>query len=325
MKKLLVTIAASALLAFVQISCSTNKIPTEIPKPSVSFNSISFVSLDLEGITLKCDYAIKNPYPVSLSLAKLAADITCNGEAFTTLTADEGISLSAKSTKENSFNFKIPYDSILNFAKTFKSEKTLPFKIAGNATIDNIPLISSIILPFSKDFDVPVFKPSFSFSSPKVVLPTAKEIISSFTKSGISAVKAASAATSLASGKPIAENLLDNVNMDVKINFNLNVKNEGGADWKYILNSCKISSDGKELTELDVAQNEINSADGTIPLTATINTITAGKFITQIINKSGTNPTFALKSGISFPQLKSVTLPLSCSKEIPLSKFAIGK
>ena len=179
MKKLLVTIAASALLAFVQISCSTNKIPTEIPKPSVSFNSISFVSLDLEGITLKCDYAIKNPYPVSLSLAKLAADITCNGEAFTTLTADEGISLSAKSTKENSFNFKIPYDSILNFAKTFKSEKTLPFKIAGNATIDNIPLISSITLPFSKDFDVPVFKPSFSFSSPKVVLPTAKEIISS--------------------------------------------------------------------------------------------------------------------------------------------------
>ena len=115
------------------------------------------------------------------------------------------------------------------------------------------------------------------------------------------------------------------MNMDVKINFNLNVKNEGGADWKYILNSCKISSDGKELTELDVAQNEINSADGTIPLTATINTITAGKFITQIINKSGTNPTFALKSGISFPQLKSVTLPLSCSKEIPLSKFAIGK
>ena len=269
MKKLLVTIAASALLAFVQISCSTNKIPTEIPKPSVSFNSISFVSLDLEGITLKCDYAIKNPYPVSLSLAKLAADITCNGEAFTTLTADEGISLSAKSTKENSFNFKIPYDSILNFAKTFKSEKTLPFKIAGNATIDNIPLISSITLPFSKDFDVPVFKPSFSFSSPKVVLPTAKEIISSFTKSGISAVKAASAATSLASGKPIAENLLDNVNMDVKINFNLNVKNEGGADWKYILNSCKISSDGKELTELDVAQNEINSADGTIPVSYT--------------------------------------------------------
>ena len=310
MKKLLVNIAASALLAFVQISCSTNKIPTEIPKPSVSFNSISFVSLDLEGITLKCDYAIKNPYLVSLSLAKLAADITCNGEAFTTLTADEGISLSAKSTKENSFNFKIPYDSILNFAKSFKSEKTLPFKIAGNATIDNIPLISSITLPFSKDFDVPVFKPSFSFSSPKVVLPTAKEIISSFTKSGISAVKAASAATSLASGKP---------------NFNLNVKNEGGADWKYILNSCKISSGGKELTELDVAQNEINSADGTIPLTATINTITAGKFITQIINKSGTNPTFALKSGISFPQLKSVTLPLSCSKEIPLSKFAIGK
>ncbi len=325
MKKFLFTIAASALLAFVQISCSTNKIPTEIPKPSVSFNSISFVSLDTEGITLKCDYAIKNPYPVSLSLAKLAADITCNGEAFTTLTANEGIGLSAKSTKENSFNFKIPYDSILNFAKTFKSEKTLPFKIAGNATIDNIPLISSITLPFSKDFEVPVFKPSFSFSSPKVVLPTAKEIISSFTKSGISAVKAASAATSLASGKPIAENLLDNVNMDVKINFNLNVKNEGGADWKYILNSCKISSGGKELTALDVAQNEINSADGTIPLTATVNTITAGKFITQIINKSGTNPTFALESGISFPQLKSVTLPLSCSKEIPLSKFAIGK
>lgn len=325
MKKILFAIAAAASLAFVQLSCSTNKISKEIPKPSVLFNSISFVSLDTEGITLKCDYAVKNPYPVSLSLAKISADITCSGEAFTTITADEGISLLAKSTKENSFNFKIPYDTILSFSKTLKSEKSLPFMVSGNATIGNIPLISSITLPFSKEFDVPVFKPSFSFSSPKVVLPSAKEIISSFTKSGISAAKAASAASSLIAGKPIAENLLDNVDMNVKINFNLNVKNEGGAEWKYILNSCKIISGGKNLAALDAFQNEINTASGTIPLTATVNTVTAGKFIAQIINKAGENPTFALESGVSFPQLKSAALPLSCSKEIPLSKFSLGK
>lgn len=325
MKKILFAIAAAASLAFVQLSCSTNKISKEIPKLSVLFNSISFVSLDTEGITLKCDYAVKNPYPVSLSLAKISADITCSGEAFTTITADEGISLLAKSTKENSFNFKIPYDTILNFSKTLKSEKSLPFMVSGNATIGNIPLISSITLPFSKEFDVPVFKPNFSFSSPKVVLPSAKEIISSFTKSGISAAKAASAASSLIAGKPIAENLLDNVDMNVKINFNLNVKNEGGAEWKYILNSCKIISGGKNLAALDAFQNEINTASGTIPLTATVNTVTAGKFIAQIINKAGENPTFALESGVSFPQLKSAALPLSCSKEIPLSKFSLGK
>lgn len=314
---------ASALIGFV--SCSADQLSKMIEKPSVNFEKISFGSLDTDGITLNCNYSVKNPYPISLSLAKVMADVKCNGSDFTTLTANEGISITKNSTKSNTFNFKIPYDSLLNFAKNYGSNKSLPFTVSGNAQVSN-SIISSLSIPFSKTIDVPVFKPSFSLSNPKIVLPTLSELTSSLINGGVSSIKAASLAKSLLSGEKVASDIFDGINLNVKLNFDLSVKNEGGAAWNYLLKSCSIKSSDSSLIDLDTIGNKsITSSSGTIPLTATLNTLKFGKFVAQIINKSGSNPTFALESGISFPEVASVSLPLSYSKDIPLSNFGLAK
>ena len=332
MKKisLLKTLCAGiALFAF--SACSTMK-ELGIASPSVSFQNVAIKSLDFEGITFTSSYSVSNPYPVSFSIKQVAADILCGGSKFTSLSADEGVSVAAMGAKSNSFSFKIPYDAVLNLAKSAGGQKSLPFTISGNASLDldKIPFMKgqTMTLPFTKSFDVPVFKPELSLSNPQIVLPSLAELKDAFTSGGMSVVKAALAAGSIAAGKQVAENIFDGVDLNLKCNFNLNVANAGSAAWKYALKNCSINT-GSSNSLINLAASssgEITSSSGTIPLTATLSTLTAGKFIAQILNKKGADPTLSVESALSFPELSyAADLPLNYSKEIPISSFRTGK
>lgn len=317
-------VAAALSLA---ISCNTSSVlSSAAAKPTLNFDKVSIKSLDAEGITFNCNYSVKNPYPIGISLSKVAADVSCNSSKLTSISANEGVSISANKSKSNAFDFKIPYDSIISFAKTYKESKTLPFTVKGNVALGNLPLISSLNLPFTKNFDVPVFKPNLKISNPKLVLPSVSEITKSLTDGGMSLSKAGSLAKSIVTGQKIDESVLSGVNLNMKLNFNLDVANDGGSDWKYALKSCGIKADGvSDILSLDTSSaSEIGSSGGSIPLSATLNTMTAGKFIAQLLNKSGNNPTFSLDSALSFPSLPSYAsnLPLTCTKELSLSKIA---
>ena len=328
-------IAAASLFT---LSCSTLK---ELGlSPSINFQNVAIKSLDLEGITFSCNYSIQNPYPVAFSVKQVSADVLYENSKFTSLGADKGVSVAALGTKSNAFTFKIPYNTVLNFAKSTSGKKSLPFSISGNASIDlsKIPLMENqtMTLPFSKSFEVPVFKPSLSLSNPKIVLPTLSEMKNAFTSGGMTVAAASVAAASILAGNKISSNIFDNVNLNLKCNFDLKVSNSGSAAWKYLLKNCSIKTNANssgstsgsliELSPAAGASKEITSSSGTIPLTATLNTLKAGKFIAQILNKSGENPVFTVESGLSFPDLSyAANLPLNYSKEIPLSSFKVSK
>lgn len=330
-----------AAAAFFALSCSTLK---ELGlSPSINFQNVAIKSLDLEGITFSCNYSIQNPYPVAFSVKQVSADILYENSKFTSLSADKGLSVAALGSKSNAFSFKIPYNTILNFAKSTSGKKSLPFSISGNASLDlsKIPLMENqtMTLPFSKSFEVPVFKPSLSLSNPKIVLPTLSEMKNAFTSGGMTVAAASVAAASILAGNKISANIFDNVNLNLKCNFDLKVSNSGSAAWKYLLKNCSIKTNSNasgnssgnassliELSPAAGASKEITSSSGTIPLTATLNTLKAGKFIAQILNKSGENPVFTVESGLSFPELSYVAnLPLNYSKEIPFSSFKVSK
>ena len=324
-------IAAIPLFA---LSCSTLK--DFGLSPSINFQNVAINSLDLEGITFNCDYSIQNPYPLSFSVKQVSADVLYENTKFTSLSADKGVSVAALGTKNNSFTFKIPYSTILNFSKSASGKKSLPFAISGNASIDlsKIPLMENqtATLPFKKSFEVPVFKPEISLSNPKIVLPSLSEMKNAFTSGGMTVAAAAVAASSILSGSKVSSDIFDNVNMNLKCNFDLNVANSGSAAWKFILKNCSVKTSKNSsaaLVDLSAAaksNTEITSSSGTIPLTATLNTLNAGKFVAQILNKSGENPVFSVESGLSFPELSyAAELPLSYSKEIPLSSFKVSK
>ena len=315
-----------AVLVF---SCQTVK--EVVGSPSLDLQSVGIKSLDLEGITFNCNYSITNPYPIAFSIKSLLADVLYDGGTFTKLRTDNGVSVEAMGTRTNSLNFKIPYTSILDIAKAFQGKEALPFKIDGSASLDlsAIPMLanSSLTLPFSKSFDVPVFKPEFSLSDVKLSLPTMTELRDSFINSGMSVTKAASLAAAILSGGNVDANDLADINLNLDLLMNLNVKNTGSSAWNFLLKNCNLATSAGNLANLNaLGEKSISAAAGTVPLKVSINTVSAASLIADILNKRGTNPVFSFESGLSFPSLAyAPDIPLSYSKEIPLSSVAVKR
>lgn len=296
--------------------------------PSVSLDSVSLASLDLDGITFNCKYKVSNPLPIGISIKKVSADVFCNESKFTSLNADEGVKIKASGSQANTFKFKVPYDTILSLAKNSNSSqnKYLPFKITGSVSLDlgNSAIVNNLAsnLPFSVAFNVPIFKPSFSVSNPSIQLPSLNELKNALVSGGMNAVKAAALAASIIAGKEVAENAFEGVNLNLNMNFNLNVANSGSAPWKYALNNCSLKTSSGQALSLSPQSKEITSSSGTIPVTASLNTVTAGKFIAQILNKKGSNPVFNFDSALTFTELSyAPNIPLNYSKEISLKSF----
>ena len=322
--------AIVAMLSATIFSCSTLK---ELGlAPSISVKDVKISSLDFEGITFDMGYSVTNPLPLGFSIKKLSADVLCESQKFTSLSADEGVKVLAGGTKSNKLSFKVPYETILSFAKKSggSDKKAIPFKIDGNLDLDlsAIPMAQEFAsnLPFSLDFDVPVFKPSFSVSNPRVQLPSLASLKDAFVSGGMNVLKAATLASSIIAGKSVAENAFDGVNLDFVVNFDLNVANSGSAPWKYVLQNCSLKTGYADAIKLSAQNGTITSSSGTIPISARLNTLTAGKFIAQILNKKGAKPVFSFDSSLSFTELSyAPNIPLAYSKEIPIGNFGVKK
>ncbi len=321
--------AAVALLSLLTFSCETLK--DVVGTPSLSLKSMGIRSLDLEGITFSCDYSISNPYPVAFSIKQLAADILYEGGTFTKINSDNGVSVAAMGSRTNTMTFKVPYDTILNYAKSTSGKTSLPFTLKGAAALDlsSVPLLesSSLSLPFSKDFSVPVFKPQLSVSDVKVQLPSLSTLKDALVNGGMSATKAATLAASIIGGKQLSADAFDGIDLNLDMLFNVNVANKGSAPWKYLLKNCSLkTASGDFATVQTSGSTSITSESGTIPMKVSLNTLKAGAFIVQMLNKNGSNPVFSLDSALSFTELPySPDLPLAWSYEIPLSKVAVNR
>lgn len=315
-------------LAILSFSCGSLSELLNLQTPTAEAKSVSIAEMDLEGISFNLNYDIKNPYGVSLSVKDIEMDVDCNDSKVTTIKTKDGISLKALSTSKNTATFKVPYDSIINLAKSFSAaKKTLPFAIDGALTIDtsSVPALSalgsnSISLPLSTKFDVPVFKPNLSVGNFAVKLPTFNDLKDQLIKDGLGVTKAIQVATALISGNGLSLSLLDGINMDIDFTFDLNVANEGSANWNFDINDCSLNTASGSIADIGPVSSKTITSSGKVPMKATLNTIQAGAFIVQLVNKTGKNPTFTLKSGLTFPDTSYVKgIPLEYSCEVPLS------
>lgn len=324
------TAAALSFAALLTFSCSSLQGLMNVA-PSLSMQNIGIKGLDLEGITFNCNYTITNPYPVAFSIKEVAGNLLCDGSAYANISTGQGISVAAMGSKTNSVNFKIPYDKIISLAKATSSgvnAKSLPFTFDGKVSLDLSKVTSvseqTLSLPFTKSFDVPVFKPSLSVANARVKIPTLNELKDTFVNSGMALTKAASLATSIISGNGVSADLLDDVDINFDLLFDLDVASTGGAAWNFIVNNCSLqSATGSTLADVSpVSASEISS-NGKVAMKASLNTLKSATLIAQLLNKSGSNPKFVLDSGLSFPDLSYASkLPLAYTYELPLSSVS---
>lgn len=312
------------LIALFTVSCSTLR---ELGyAPEFKMQQVSLKGLDFEGITFNCEYAITNPYPLAFSIQKVDASVNCSEASYIKLSADKGITVEANGKRSNSFTFKVPYSTILSIAKDTNGKESLPFAIKGSAYLDTsaIPLLDdSLELPFSMNFEVPVFKPNFSVSNPRIEKPSLTEIRDALSDSGVALTKAITIASQVIGGKSLSDAIFDNVNLNFGFMFDLNVANEGNSSWQCNLNTCSVRSGDRNLIDLGLGEKgQLTASSNKVPVKATLNTLNTGKYVVQMLNKKGTDPVFTVESKLSFPKLKyAKDIPLTYTVTIPLSKI----
>lgn len=323
------SIFAGALIgALALLSFSCESLDGIIQTPSAEIKSVSLASLDLEGIKFNCNYEVKNPYGVSLSLKGISVDVECKDSKVTTISTENGLNIGAQKTTSNTMSFNVPYDSIMNLSKAYNSSKTLPFGLDGKITIDTSGVTAlqvlgqdSITISLSKDFEVPVFKPNLSVGNFKVKMPTLNDLKDQLVNGGLGVTKALQVANALISGNGLSLSLLDGIDMDIDFTFDLNVANEGGADWLFKIKDCSLITESGKLANVGPSgSNQVSSNNGKVEMKTSLNTIQAGAFIVQLLNKSGKNPTFNLESSLTLPETSfAKDIPLKYSAEIPLN------
>jgi len=333
-KSIILCGALIAILSAITFSCESLSGIIASATPKLSMKGVGIKSLDLEGITFNVDYSITNPYPVAFTIDRVEGNLIHDSASYAKIVTDKGISVAALGSKTNSVNFKIPYDKIISIAKGASSAgsmKSLPFTFDGSASLDLSEALGagqSLTLPFSKSFEVPVIKPSLSVSSPKIQLPTLGDLKNSLVNGGMNPVKAATVAASILAGRSLSSDTFDGIDLNIDMNFDLNVANAGSSAWNFLINSCSLQDkSGKTLANVaPVSGNSISASSGKIPMKVSLNTLKSGAFIVQLLNKKGSNPTFVLDSGLSFPETSyAPNLPLKYTKELSLSSINITR
>jgi hypothetical protein len=300
-------------------------------EPEIKLKGMAIDSLDLEGITFRCDYVIKNPYPLGISVSQIATDIIYEESIFLELVTSEGLNLEASSYNDNSILFTIPYESIMKLAGDSRDKSSLPFTLDGEARFDlsAIPYLenSSVSVPFHMDFDVPVFKPEFRITGGQVILPSTKEVTEAFVQGGLNIFKAGIMAGKMILGEPVDADVLEEIDLDVTILFDLAMDNRGGADWLFDLDRCSVDTGIGSLLDMEIRSDtgEISSAGEKIKMAAVVNTLEWGAFIVGLAGGNLTGSALVVESSLSFPGLPyEMSLPLNVEKELSLGSFGFS-
>ena len=325
MKKLMSVIGAILLFT----GCAT--MGQFLGEPEIRLKGMAIEGLDLEGITFRCDYTVKNPYPVGITVSQVATDVSFEETQFVSLVTDEGLNLAAASTNRNSILFTVPYESLWNLAGESRDRESLPFSLDGTARFDlsAVPMLEnqSLSVPYHLDFEVPLFKPEFRITGGKVVMPSLQDVTKALVAGGMNILKAGINAGRMIAGEPVEQNVFEDIDLDVTILFDLNVQNRGGAPWVFDLKQCRVDTGLGSLVDMELrnGSGKIDGSGDSLQMAAVLNTREWGAFLAGLAAGRLSGSALVLESSLTFPGLPyEAELPLNINQDLSLGAFRFG-
>ena len=325
MRKMISLLAAALLFA----GCAT--MGQFLGEPDIRLKGMAIESLDLEGITFRCDYTVKNPYPVGIKVSRVKTDVSYGETLFVSLVTDEGLNLAAASTNANSILFTVPYESLWDLAAEGRNRESLPFALDGTASFDlsSVPMLEnqSLTVPYHLDFEVPLFKPEFRVSGGRIVMPSLQEITKALAAGGMNVIKAGINAGRMIVGEPVEAEVFEEIDLDFTVLFDLSVRNRGGAPWLFDLKQCRVDTGMGSLVDMEVRSGSgtINGEGDELQMAAVLNTREWGSFLAGLAAGRVSGSALVLESSLTFPGLPyEAELPLNIHQDLSLGAFRFG-
>lgn len=136
-------------------------------KPTVQFKNLDVQDVNFTGADTEFVFNVRNPNPISVTLASLTYDLDLAGVNFFTGEKPKGMSLGAAADTELRIPVNVQFANLIKLTGDIKGKDNVPFGLKGNIGF-NTPL-GVIELPYDEGGEFPMLqKPEISFQGLRV-------------------------------------------------------------------------------------------------------------------------------------------------------------
>ena len=136
-------------------------------KPTVQFKNLDVQHVDFTGADTEFVFNVRNPNPISVTLASLTYDLDLAGVSFFTGQKPDGMALAAAADTELRIPVSVLFANLIKLTGDIQGQDNVPFALRGKIGF-NTP-IGVIELPYDQGGEFPMLqKPDFSFQGLRV-------------------------------------------------------------------------------------------------------------------------------------------------------------
>jgi len=227
-------------------------------RPEAELEKVEIDAISLRDVTFLFRIAVKNPFPLGLSLAGVRMRFAVeNNQLFATETRG-GLNVPAKGKESTTFLVTVKYEDIEKAARNYMARESLDCAIAGEIVV-KLPtggikgLPGTWEFPFTFSKKIPTIKPVVRIVNFKVTQPSRTDIEKDLRRIGketLSPDKIAGLFGDMLSGKkkqPLSEVVPADLDVKFGVSFSIELENKTPAkiafrtlDYGFAINNAKL-------------------------------------------------------------------------------------
>jgi LEA14-like dessication related protein len=226
----------------------------QVPKPTATVTRFDIERISLREVTFLFDVAVKNPYPVALSLEALKLTFLVEGAQVAQVQTEKGFSVKAMGTKTSRLFAVLRYEEVMKAVKNYAEKDYLDTLVKTEIAIP-LPKMPGLPPRISFTYDlkskIPAIKPKVAITHFRIEQPSGEAVGAALKKAGRDAANQGAtlqAFRDVLAGKPpkgpIQPKELD---LPLKVSFDIELANETRAPLAFTGLDYRFSINGQEL------------------------------------------------------------------------------
>lgn len=152
-----ILIAHVFIFFLIIVGCAALQELAQVQKPTLEFQRVRFTGMTFETVDLAFDVKIKNPNPLSASLAGFDYNFQIDGASFLSGQQDAQLTIAAKAESALEIPLTLKFKDLYQTYQTLKNQDSSAYKIDTGLMFD-LPVLGKTRIPVSHEGHLPLIK-----------------------------------------------------------------------------------------------------------------------------------------------------------------------
>lgn len=243
----------------------------------------------MEGMSLRVDFRIDNPYPVGITIEEIEISAAVEGNSlFQSVTADR-FTVPSNGTWTNSFDVFLNYQDLASAVSTYMTADSFELTADAEITIalpalPGLPPRYTVSLATAKR--LPAFRPEIQVVNLRLDLPSRTAIAEALLTAGRNPLSAARVIAFLAGqSSPQAEQDLRNIDIEFGFGFDIELSSAGGAPFAISAASYTVELNGIDFVRGVSGEPRNEGTRSTLPVNNRLSTRNSADILVSLVTR----------------------------------------